>query len=212
MNSLLNLCELFTGTYVEESFKSLAALYEMVENETSRFCFENSISCGSGCGTCCEHFIPDVTNIEARLVAAYLLFIKADQVALDKLRDFDEQSQGPCPLYDFSNPHHCTVYEARPLICRLFGACASQDKNGSAVFRRCRYNNEKTMPLLLHFSSEVPVMQDFAYSLRSLEGETGEVSLLPQAVTGTAEQLLFLRSMIGSESENPDDTPNPLAS
>jgi Fe-S-cluster containining protein len=212
MDSLSFLCETFSGTYTEESFKELVALYDTIEHDTQLFCFENSISCGNGCGTCCEHFIPDVTNTEARLVAAYLLFVKNDLDLLSKLETFDEGSEGPCPLYDFNNPHHCTVYEARPLICRLFGACASQDKNGTAVFRRCRYNREQTMPLFLRFEKEVPVMQDFAYALRSFEREEGNARLLPEAVVEMVEQLRFLHSMIGHQDDNPDDTLNPLAS
>jgi Fe-S-cluster containining protein len=216
MDSLSFLCDTFSGTYTEESFKALVGLYETIEHDTQLFCFENSIACGPGCGTCCEHFIPDVTNTEARLVAAYLLFVKKDLALLDKLANFDEQCEGPCPLYDFDNPHHCTVYEARPLICRLFGACASQDKNGSAVFRRCRYNYEKTMPDFLHFTKEVPVMQDFAYSLRSLEIDDAGSRLLPESVTEMSEQLKFLQSMLGFQNDNPEDnpedTPTPLAS
>ncbi|AEV30708.1 putative Fe-S oxidoreductase [Sphaerochaeta pleomorpha str. Grapes] len=212
MNSLSFLCDTFLGTYAEESFKSLVELYATIEHDTQLFCFENSIACGPGCGTCCEHFIPDITNAEARLVAAYLLFVKNDQTLLDKLENFDQNSEGPCPLYDFGNAHHCTVYEVRPLICRLFGACASQDKNGSAVFRRCRYNTEGTMPMLLHFTNEVPVMQDFAYAIRSLDMDQVGARLLPEAVTEMAEQLKFLRSMLGFQNDNPDDTPNPIAS
>lgn len=54
----------------------LVELYSTIENQTNNFCTYYSIACGSGCGTCCEHFMPDITVGEARLVAAYLLFVK----------------------------------------------------------------------------------------------------------------------------------------
>ena len=87
--------------------------------------------------------MPDITSLEARMVAAYLLLIRKDLPLIDQL----EKSIGSdhCPLFDPDNPHHCTVYGARPLICRLFGACASTTKEGVAEFRHCKYNDAMTM-------------------------------------------------------------------
>ncbi|HKL59038.1 MAG TPA: YkgJ family cysteine cluster protein [Sphaerochaeta sp.] len=214
MDSIGEICAAYSGTFAGEGMASLATLYDQIEMETSRFCFEHSIACGPGCGTCCEHFMPDITALEARLVAAYLLLIKKDTALIYKLVDAKSATSGPCPLYQSDSPYHCSVYPARPLICRLFGVCANGDKSGNGVFRRCRYNGEETMPRHLTFGPEVPVMQDYAYALRALDSSAAEVALLPKAVLGQLEQLSFLSAMLTGQHDdsNPDDTPNPQAS
>ncbi len=212
MDSIESLIQAFSTTYAGQSMADLLALYAHIEQETSFFCQDNSIACGPGCGTCCEHFMPDITTSEARLVAAYLLFTKADPLLIERVRSFVGNHEGPCPLYRFDSPYHCSVYPVRPLICRLFGACATQDKHGNAVFRRCRYNVEQTMPLFLSFDHDVPVMQDYSYALRSIDDQDGQVGYLADMVSMLMDQLAFLANMIGLDDSNPDDTPNPMAS
>lgn len=212
MDSIAELCSAFDGTYAGQAMTELFSLYKEIEGKTSAFCLSYNIACGPGCGTCCEHFMPDITECEARLVAAYVLFILKDRGLMQKVIDSVTQQKGPCPLYRFDSPYHCSVYEARPLICRLFGACAYQDKNGNAVFRRCRYNEEQTMPGLLVFEQDVPVMQDYSYALRALDDREGEVGFLADMVAAMFDQLQFLSGMLGFDDSNPDDTPNPIAS
>jgi len=212
MDSIADLCLAFDGTYAGDAMRTLSELYTQIELETSSFCKQHEIDCAEGCGTCCEHFMPDITTAEARLVAAYLLFVKRDRALMDRVLEFAGNTSGPCPLYRFDSPYHCSVYAARPLICRLFGACASQDKEGNALFRRCRFNKEETMPLLLKFTEDVPVMQDYSYALRSLDDGEGVVGYLPEKVASMMDQLQFLARMLEFDDSNPDDTPNPLAS
>lgn len=212
MDSIADLCSAFDGTYAGDAMRTLSELYNQIEHETSLFCKQYAIACAEGCGTCCEHFMPDITTAEARLVAAYLLFVKRDKALMDRVLEFAGNTNGPCPLYRFDSPYHCSVYPARPLICRLFGACANQDKEGNAIFRRCRFNKEETMPLLLKFADDVPVMQDYSYALRSLDDGEGVVGYLPEKVASMMDQLQFLARMLDFDDSNPDDTPNPLAS
>nr|WP_319472442.1 YkgJ family cysteine cluster protein [uncultured Sphaerochaeta sp.] len=212
MDSIEDLMIAFEGTYVGQSMAGLVELYSTIENQTSVFCTQYDIACGSGCGTCCEHFMPDITVSEARLVAAYLLFVKKDETLIETLDGARGNTSGPCPLYNPDSPYHCTVYQARPLICRLFGACANQGKDGRAVFRRCKYNAEQTMPSSLIMDEDVPVMQDYSYALRSLDDGNGKVGYLSDMVSTLIEQLRFLANMLNQDDTNPDDTPTPLAS
>ena len=213
MDNIAQLCSAFDGTYAGQSMTDLFSLYLQIEGKTTEFCRSHSIACGEGCGTCCEHFMPDITASEARLVAAYLLFVVKDLDLIERVKAFAGNSKGPCPLYRADSPYHCSVYPARPLICRLFGACAYQDKNGNARFRRCRYNIEQTMPYSLTLEDEdVPVMQDYSYALRALDEREGAVGYLAHQVDSMFDQLRFLSSMLGFDDSNPDDTPTPLAS
>ena len=201
---------LLGGTYLGESLAGLSALYDQIEDETNAFCTKYGIRCGEGCGTCCEHFMPDITGLEARMVAAYLLLIRNDLPLIDTL----EHSLGSdhCPLFDPENPHHCKVYAARPLICRLFGACASLSKDGVAEFRHCKYNAVKTMPEHLVFFESVPVMSAYGIQLRALDGGEGVVEDLSEAVTEALSIVRLLWSLIGRTMDDDDSTPSPMAS
>ena len=213
MGGIEEICTAFSGTYAGEGMALLAGLYEQIERETTLFCTEYAIACGNGCGSCCEHFMPDITALEARLVAANLLLLKKGAHLVDSMADARKNTSGPCPLYSAESPFHCSVYPVRPLICRLFGACASGDKEGNGVFRRCRYNREETMPLHLTFGPEVVVMQDYSYALRALDSSAAKVALLPDAILEQMEQLSFLAAMVEKGGNtNPDDSPTPQAS
>jgi hypothetical protein len=120
------------------------------------------------------------------------------------------QSEGSLPVVSVRLPFHCSVYAARPLICRLFGACAYQDKNGSAVFRRCKYKRREN-------HAEHIVLKAMCRSCRILYA-CGPWMIrkgrwfLPEKVASMLDQLQFLAGMLDLDDSNPDDTPNPLAS
>lgn len=203
---------LLGGTFLGESLAHLSDLYDRVEDETLAFCDAYAIHCGQGCGTCCEHFMPDITSLEARMVAAYLLLVRRDLSLIDRLENGIGSDH--CPLFDPQNPHHCTVYPARPLVCRLFGASASLNKDGVAEFRHCKYNDVKTMPEHLVFSQPVPVMGEYGVQLRALDGGDGEVEDLSVAVTEALSIVRLLWSLAGIRLDDDDDdsTPSPMAS
>lgn len=69
-----------------------------------------SMQCDDGCGACCG-IIP-VTETEFQRVSRY---IKEHNITPVEYRD------GACPLYQGGK---CSIYPARPLICKLFGHSA----------------------------------------------------------------------------------------
>jgi Fe-S-cluster containining protein len=192
------------GTYIEEVIASLADLYADIEKATHAFTARYDIACPPGCGSCCEHFIPDITHSEAAYIAAYLLFELKDEEVIEKVY---RHSGSGCPLYRSGTFFHCSVYPARPLICRLYASSAYHDKYGKALFRSCKYEKTETMPGLLHFDEHVVTMQDFAYRLRSLDRDRGSLSLLSEILPELLEQLQFIASLIPSH----DDPEEPLA-
>lgn len=202
--AIIDILGVLERTHHHQLLERLSSLYEQIEAETDRFKDEFSIHCAPGCGTCCEHFNPDITTLEASLVAAHLLVDGEKRHLIERLYR-EGVDEGPCPLYDQDTPYHCTVYAVRPLICRLFGSSSSSDKNGRPTFRRCKYNREETMPLSLTFDKSVPMMQHYSYALRSLDA--GRVDILSRQVRELVEELQFLISLI----ERGDDD-NPLAS
>lgn len=229
MKDLEELYATMPDTFVVETLTQLRDIYQELESSTERFKTTYRISCPSGCGSCCERFVPDITAVEARMVAAYLLFVKQAPQTVAMLADHPDgidfqlrsspdatkPASSGCPLYDPDNPYHCTVYPARPLICRLFAASASEGKDGRPVFRRCKLDPEDSMPVLLELGAaqdDVPTMRDYGFRVRAIGGGNDAVQLLPQAVFEAASQLQFIARVLGigiSPDSNPDDTPTP---
>lgn len=210
---LKDFCDSFSGTYLADSLERIFEIYDEAEAKSFEFTSEYDVHCPPGCGACCEHFLPDITRAEALAVAAYLLFEKNDPSLIEKLEASSDLTEPPCPLYNPDSPFHCQVYPARPLICRLFGACASSDKDGNAVFRKCRYNTTDSMPASLRITDARPAeMEDFAIRINAISPDKPE--MLPRAVMDALCKLRFLSSvdvyMGGDDDDTP--TPTPLAS
>ncbi|NLZ77712.1 MAG: YkgJ family cysteine cluster protein [Spirochaetales bacterium] len=194
----------YAGTYIEEVIVSLSNLYADVEEATGAFAAHYGIACPSGCGSCCERFIPDITHSEAVYIAAHLIFELGDDEIIERIHRHDGSG---CPLYRSDTPFHCSVYPARPLVCRLYGSSAYHDKYGNTLFRSCRFVKAETTPRLPHFGEHVVRVQDFSYRLRSLDRDRGELSLLTELLPGLLEQLRFIATLAPFR----DDPEEPLA-
>lgn len=209
MEQLFDLCDRFSGSAVSERWRSLLELYHIMELETEAFQRQFNVRCPEGCGTCCEHFIPDLSEIEASLIAAYLLYVKQDERFSERLQGTSEQS-GACPLYNAGSPFHCTVYPVRGMICRLFGACASEDKDGHPVFRRCKHNTDPTAAATLTRSdfaasaAPVPTMQRYGVQFNALEARM-DTATLSEAVLREMNRLRFISAYLGSGSNDDDN-------
>lgn len=115
----------------------LRSIYREVDRETSRFAREANIACPDGCGICSENTDPECLPIEAELVARYLL--TQGTWPLPERSSNPPSHPGGCPLYSGNPAAHCTVYPARPVLCRLFGFSATGDSTGAWHFRLCKH-------------------------------------------------------------------------
>lgn len=208
MEQLFTLCDRFAGSSVSAPWRSLLELYAVIERETAAFQAHFNVHCPEGCGTCCEHFIPDPSELEASLIAAYLLYVKQDDSLIDRLVNFDDASK-TCPLYSSVSPFHCTIYPVRGLICRLFGACPSEDKGGHPVFRPCKYNSDHSASFLgaERFSDakeQVPTMQRYAVQFNALS-TNGTTRTLAEAVLREMNRLRFIGACLSSGSHDDDN-------
>ncbi len=224
MKEIHELCDLLSGTYIAEKWQPLIELYDEAARNSQVFQSTFSVYCPSGCGTCCEHFLPELSEVEASLMAAYILFIKQDDALVERLQNHDGENF-PCPLYTADSPAHCLVYPARGLICRLFGACPSENKSGLPVFRKCKYNTATDTPVyigvqqFLESSLDNFTMQDYGIRLSSMGG-LNQLLPLPEAVLKAIVQLQFIAAYKVSGSNDDDNggsgpdipTPTPLAS
>ena len=116
---------------------NLRERYAAIEAKTAAFSAAAGIACPPGCGECCEAVDFAVSRAEADAVAEYLA---ARPALLERfLAQPPHVGKTRCPLYDAENAAaHCTVYEARPLLCRTFAFAAHRDKRGDTEYAPCR--------------------------------------------------------------------------
>jgi hypothetical protein len=116
--------------------------------------------------------MPDILPIEADYIAYFLL--KMDTKYL-----LTPSHSSTCPFYNASKSgENCSIYEARPLVCRLFGFSSTKSKSGEAVFRLCRFMpipqgiHERTLDhtaFMNTIGSEPPSMTDFAMEILAID-------------------------------------------
>jgi len=171
--------------------KQLAELYEEVDRRLKAFASQTGIACLEGCGSCCEHFEPEILPVEALALANYL-YRYGQLSGWEKLTL--SRPEGSCPFYCAGSPTHCSVYPARPLVCRLFGFSGIYDKYGRVSYVSC-----KKMPLRLkavfHKDDPLcpPVMAEFGLPLKALQ-PTADFKPLRKAVSQALVRLFWQSS------------------
>lgn len=210
-----------------ERLETVHSIYIRAGEAMASFRARNGLACPVGCGTCCEHFIPDILPVEASYLAAWLVRNQPKR-ALSLTRDgFPEEAEG-CPLYNPNDPTaHCTVYPGRPLICRLFAFSGIRSKIGEPAFSLCRLMPNLSPPHadrrswagreLEDVLGVPPLMSDFAEELESVcPGDGSRRALLTEALPPAISQVFFLCGLRddgkpGSDGNDPV-TPLPQAS
>lgn len=194
------------GTSTGVRLGEVQSLYSDLERAQRRFAKTYDISCPQGCGTCCEHFFPDITMAEAEYLAMGILFEGREDEVLEKLHSIKDRSF--CPLYRKDSPYHCTVYGVRPLICRLFGFSAVRDKNGHPAFGDCKWNTKKLnlrSDDLEKHSDDLAIMGDFGMAIEEIQPEDPATYPLDEALEKAILKIKFLLML---NNDDPEPAPN----
>lgn len=187
-------------TTIYQEYLKLESVYKDLDEKQEIFCEAFDVHCKKGCGTCCEHFIPDIYNVEARFLALGVILDNRVEEVKEKIEAFSP-NQEHCPLYDFDSDYHCTVYQYRPLICRLFGATASSNKNGCACFRHCKYNvgaKDLNSDELALKKDKVIHMSDYGLKIEELALGEKEKMLLPYALSKAIDEILYILELLSN--------------
>ena len=196
---------LLIGTRIGERLSSIQKLYADLESAQKKFSEIFNIHCKEGCGSCCEHFYPYITNLEADYMAFGLIFQGKDQEVLNKIRSIKEEPQS-CPMFIKDSPYHCIAYGVRPLLCRLFGTSAAKDKAGKPVFRNCRWKEEPEIsPDELESKKESLVTVD-TYGIQMEELQPEDPATYPM-LEALERAICKIRFLIDIESD-PEPEPN----
>ena len=132
--------EKFAGTVIYDILTAVHSLYNDIEVDQKLWKARSPMQCPNGCGSCCVHFEPEVYEAEALYLAAWMLEHQSERAERIAAADSDSFACGDgCFLFDPDSPYHCTVYEGRCLICRLFGFSGDHGKDGVIRWKPCKY-------------------------------------------------------------------------
>jgi Fe-S-cluster containining protein len=204
------------GSSIEVDLKALHGLYEEVEAETSAFCgavreklladadraeeASPRFGCPPGCGACCERFVPDILPLEAEYAALWILRYRPELAAVEF------HGEAGCPYYRKDKPEaHCSIYQGRPLICRLFGYSGVGTKRGSLAYSLCWSMPEPTASssrswegegLMSALGARPPLMADFGLRLQALSPDSPhEKPLIEGAIAEAIARISFMKSL-----------------
>lgn len=180
MENIASDLDYLKGTSIERNIRNIEDFYRDVNEKLSSFSLKEGIRCPTGCGTCCERFLPDVSKLESLYLAYNILLSKKKTEIIRRLNESKEQKNGPCPLYDGDNDFHCMCYDARPLICRLFASSCFPGKNGESKFALCHLNTDFKGPDKV--PADAPVMGVFGQRMICLEDNDNITEFLPLRV------------------------------
>ena len=183
------------NTELLDRLKRIRKVYEKLEKKQQKFASTFNITCKDGCGTCCEHFNPNITEVEAEFLAYGLIVEGRDQEIYDALQVFDDNAEY-CPLYNkYDIYKHCTVYKWRPLVCRLFGYAASLDKDGNPVYRTCKYNDRNcdvSTEVLKKNKSSLVIMKDYGMMIEEIDSKKNRSNLLKEELLRAIDKVNYM--------------------
>ncbi|WP_372365849.1 YkgJ family cysteine cluster protein [Candidatus Uabimicrobium sp. HlEnr_7] len=158
---------------MEEKINKLTAIYEKIENQVDNLKKKTCVSCIVNCGECCKRFEPYISVLEAVPLAKYLRNHPEKHKLYKRNVEQNKVKWNACPFYD--NETHCTVYDIRPLICRLFGFSANRNRQQKIIFATCT-KIEQEMPekvkvarILTAKGLDVPIYQDIAQEIQDID-------------------------------------------
>lgn len=178
---------------------------ENVSRETrTRFGCKNKLACfyiqTAGCRPAAEG---DRPNMSARVSCD-----RPNMSAGDSFEPFSREEG--CPFFDPDSPRHCTIYNGRASICRLFGASGSRDKFGNEVWKPCKFYPaellEKHNPPLAHrqysaeeirkaFGTFPPVMSDLMEQEETFTPDDDQTRLIRDVLPERIRHLMWIMEL-----------------
>jgi Fe-S-cluster containining protein len=229
--------EIVAGTSVQIVVDRLDEIYADVASSQEPWKLASPFQCADGCGSCCVDFEPDVLECEALYLAVWMLSHQSERAEAILTGTFVSPREGTsaashtgCLFFDPESPYHCTVYDGRCLICRLFGYTGDRGKDGKPRWKPCkflpldeldhgdkrRHQYEET-ELLDRFGTVPPVMSDITAQVVALSPDTTQTrrplrEALPDAIAKIRMLARFSRLPDPDTPEPNPEAPMPRAS
>ncbi|MCQ2604527.1 MAG: YkgJ family cysteine cluster protein [Spirochaetia bacterium] len=219
MSKIQSILDKLEGTSEYDILVDIEKYYEQIECAQKVWYEKSEFLCPPGCGSCCMHFEPDLMKAEALYMGAWLLENQPVTAYNVMEGSFPFPSEGSCPFFDPDDDYHCTIYGGRAFICRLFGASSVKAKDGSRVWKPCRFYPDELLarrhPKLHHrqYSQEEvqdifgiipPNMSDFMMST-----DSGNTRLLRELLPQVIRHLLWIIDMNDNGNDHPNGSDHP---
>ncbi len=158
-------------------------LYARMDKAVAEFQLKSGLRCPTGCGICCPAADVQVTVLEMLPVAHEILRIDRATEWLERL-DAIQEARG-CILYSVQPAEgaagHCSFYNWRPMLCRLFGFAAVRSRAGAKALSVCKHVRQ-TDPLAaaaaIALAEEAPCFVHFSAQVYALDPALG-IRLMP---------------------------------
>lgn len=210
---MFQILESISGTLEAEIIKSIDEFYGNIQSKQNEWYEKSKFFCPDGCGECCRNFEPDILESEALYMAAWIIENNPDLAEKICRGEFPFERNG-CRFWDEQSAYHCTIYGARPSICRFFGASGTLGKNGDSVFKPCKFypiqNLEEHKPPLAHrqytsselkniFGTVPPMMSDLMEEIVDINPDNKETKLIHEILPEMIKKLLWIQKMCRPE-------------
>lgn len=163
---------------IEKNVRAVERLFKEMDQASSQFLSQVEVRCPTGCNKCCHGKNVAATPLEF-IPYAYYLF-KTGELE-NKYWELKSREGSGCALVEgdeHSLTGKCSVYEHRGVICRLFGNCASINKNGQKQYSACailkaQINDKEKFQIRLQESA--PVYSNYYMKLRAIDNTNGSM-------------------------------------
>jgi uncharacterized protein len=136
--------------------RKVADVFSELDEAISRFQAQSAWACREGCGDCCNSPEVEITVLEALPHALSLWDLNKAELYADELNKFLGK---PCVFYvphvSDSSLGRCSIYETRPLLCRMFGFTAQLNKDSLPRLAACRWQKLQGADLLAKIDAEL---------------------------------------------------------
>ena len=210
-NDLKTILNKLKDTREQEILCQMQEIYSKIAKMQGDWYSKSKFTCPQGCGECCRNFEPDALDCEADFMAAWLLENQGEVAENVSQGKFPFPENKGCPFWAEKAEYHCTVYGARPFICRLFGGCASKSKKEELVFKPCKfYPAEKLAehkPPLAHrqyseqeikeiFGALPPANTDIMENVISLNPDNHSTKLIRDSLPDAIKHLKWICNLV----------------
>lgn len=115
---------------------------------SSRFQNATGLRCLPGCGACCDTEEVEATVVEVIPLCWQILLSREEERYLSAIAEMEEKVSQRCVIYDPApdpgQPGCCSLYEFRPLVCRLFSFATRRNRKGGLEFVPCKWLKDAT--------------------------------------------------------------------
>jgi len=200
-----------------EGLEALLAFYREVDTVTESFKKQGKVDCLASCRECCR---TSAANIEVSIFEFLPLSIHLWQTGKAEFWLARAAAAGPgspCVLLNddalLQPEGGCRFYAWRPLLCRLFGFSAVEDKYGRPVVALCRRINQanpglrERLQALVESGLPVPINSHYARRVSLLNPALGQTRYPINKAFLLALETTGYRLALTGENGYPDETP-----